>query len=283
MLSRGVPNSSEMDEKGQSAPQFSSAHAVMRLCRLPETVGRDCDADADREAPLSHCDYLARIAWHLGTFHVRSPRLASMRSASPAASTPKSAARPIAIDHGHWSRLGSGLYLAARHVAATSSRATKRRCVAARRGRVWWRSRRNVDPHQLKSRNNGPHQRAGFTWAGRETSLTGRRPCERPDNHGRYHAGLRIMIAHVSIGVRDVDRSRAFYDAVLAPLGYKCTRAARSLVGYGYGADSISFWVVSAERPVSTRRKIGAAFLLCSAGCRCRRRVSRRGAARGRA
>jgi hypothetical protein len=58
------------------------------------------------------------------------------------------------------------------------------------------------------------------------------------------------MIAHVSIGVRDINRSRAFYDAALAPLGYKCIRAARSMVGYGYGADSISLWVVAAERPV---------------------------------
>ena len=52
------------------------------------------------------------------------------------------------------------------------------------------------------------------------------------------------MIAHVSIGVRDIDRSKRFYDAVLEPLGYKCLRAARSLLGYGYGRDSIAFWVV---------------------------------------
>ena len=68
------------------------------------------------------------------------------------------------------------------------------------------------------------------------------------------------MIAHVSIGVRDVDRSRAFYDAVLASLGYKCIRAAGSLVGYGYGTDSISFWVVSAERPVQPDEKSGLHF-----------------------
>jgi catechol 2,3-dioxygenase-like lactoylglutathione lyase family enzyme len=29
------------------------------------------------------------------------------------------------------------------------------------------------------------------------------------------------MIAHISIGVRDVERSKRFYDAVLEPLGYK--------------------------------------------------------------
>jgi catechol 2,3-dioxygenase-like lactoylglutathione lyase family enzyme len=28
------------------------------------------------------------------------------------------------------------------------------------------------------------------------------------------------MIAHISIGVRDVERSKRFYDAVLEPLGY---------------------------------------------------------------
>jgi len=58
------------------------------------------------------------------------------------------------------------------------------------------------------------------------------------------------MIAHISIGVRDIDRSKRFYDAVLEPLGYKCLRAAKSLVGYGYGRDSIAFWVFRAEHPV---------------------------------
>ena len=63
------------------------------------------------------------------------------------------------------------------------------------------------------------------------------------------------MIAHVSIGVRDVDRSKFFYDAALEPLGYKCIRQARTLIGYGYGRDSIAFWVVSAERPVPADEK----------------------------
>jgi catechol 2,3-dioxygenase-like lactoylglutathione lyase family enzyme len=68
------------------------------------------------------------------------------------------------------------------------------------------------------------------------------------------------MIAHLSIGVRDVTRSKSFYDAVLEPLGYKCIRAAKSLVGYGYGAEIISFWVVSAERPVPADEKSGLHF-----------------------
>ena len=65
------------------------------------------------------------------------------------------------------------------------------------------------------------------------------------------------MIAHVSIGVRNIDRSKRFYDAALEPLGYKCLRAARSLVGYGYGRDSIALWVVQAERPVPADEKSG--------------------------
>jgi catechol 2,3-dioxygenase-like lactoylglutathione lyase family enzyme len=44
------------------------------------------------------------------------------------------------------------------------------------------------------------------------------------------------MIAHVSIGVKNVDRSKRFYDAALQPLGYRCLGPAKTSVGYGYGA-----------------------------------------------
>ena len=30
------------------------------------------------------------------------------------------------------------------------------------------------------------------------------------------------MLDHVSIGVRDIERTRKFYDATLQPLGYSC-------------------------------------------------------------
>ena len=70
------------------------------------------------------------------------------------------------------------------------------------------------------------------------------------------------MIAHISIGVRDIGSSKRFYDAVLEPLGYKCLRAATSLVGYGYGRDSIALWVVQAEHPVSADEKSGLHFCL---------------------
>ena len=65
------------------------------------------------------------------------------------------------------------------------------------------------------------------------------------------------MIAHISIGVRDIDGSKCFYDSALEPLGYKRIRAAKTLSGYGYGRDSIAFWVVSAQRPVPADEKSG--------------------------
>jgi catechol 2,3-dioxygenase-like lactoylglutathione lyase family enzyme len=43
------------------------------------------------------------------------------------------------------------------------------------------------------------------------------------------------MIAHLSIGVRDLERSKGFYDSALAPLGYRCLRPGRTMLGYGYG------------------------------------------------
>jgi catechol 2,3-dioxygenase-like lactoylglutathione lyase family enzyme len=68
------------------------------------------------------------------------------------------------------------------------------------------------------------------------------------------------MFAHISIGVRDLDKSKRFYDAALEPLGYQCLRAARTLLGYGYGRDRIVLWVVSAERPVSADERSGLHF-----------------------
>jgi catechol 2,3-dioxygenase-like lactoylglutathione lyase family enzyme len=73
------------------------------------------------------------------------------------------------------------------------------------------------------------------------------------------------MIAHISIGVRDIDRSKRFYDAALEPLGYKCLRAARTLMGYGYGRDSIALWVVQAEHPVPADEKSGLHFRFTAA------------------
>jgi catechol 2,3-dioxygenase-like lactoylglutathione lyase family enzyme len=68
------------------------------------------------------------------------------------------------------------------------------------------------------------------------------------------------MLDHVSIGVRDINRAKRFYDAALEPLGYKCLRPARTMLGYGYGRDSVTFWIVSAERPVPVDEGSGLHF-----------------------
>lgn len=56
------------------------------------------------------------------------------------------------------------------------------------------------------------------------------------------------MLDHVSIGVRDLNASRRFYDTVLTPLGYRCLYEGSSYAGYG--ATAPQFWLNETERPV---------------------------------
>jgi catechol 2,3-dioxygenase-like lactoylglutathione lyase family enzyme len=56
------------------------------------------------------------------------------------------------------------------------------------------------------------------------------------------------MIDHLSIGVASLARARRFYDAVLAPLGYRYLRGERHTAGYG--DDDAVFWIVEVPRPV---------------------------------
>jgi catechol 2,3-dioxygenase-like lactoylglutathione lyase family enzyme len=59
------------------------------------------------------------------------------------------------------------------------------------------------------------------------------------------------MIDHLSIGVADLARSKAFYDAALAPLGYACLAEMEDACGYGrpeeeksgIGAHALAFWI----------------------------------------
>jgi catechol 2,3-dioxygenase-like lactoylglutathione lyase family enzyme len=57
------------------------------------------------------------------------------------------------------------------------------------------------------------------------------------------------MINHVSIGVRNLEQARRFYDAALAPLGYTCLSAGETALGYG--RDAARLWVLLVERPVA--------------------------------
>ena len=66
------------------------------------------------------------------------------------------------------------------------------------------------------------------------------------------------MLDHVSIGVRDANSSKRFYDAALAPLGYSCL--SQSPGSLGYGAQSAALWVNEASRPVPADEKSGLHF-----------------------
>jgi catechol 2,3-dioxygenase-like lactoylglutathione lyase family enzyme len=72
------------------------------------------------------------------------------------------------------------------------------------------------------------------------------------------------MLDHVSIGVRDIARTKRFYDLALAPLGYKCLRDTASLIGYG--AASIEFWITPTQRPVSPEPESGLHFCFLAPG-----------------
>ena len=66
------------------------------------------------------------------------------------------------------------------------------------------------------------------------------------------------MLDHVSIGVRDIARTRAFYDAVFAPLGYRCLSPGESSLGYG--KESVVFWIGASEAPVAPDMRSGLHF-----------------------
>ena len=63
------------------------------------------------------------------------------------------------------------------------------------------------------------------------------------------------MIAHVSIGVRDMAAARRFYDAALEPLGYACKSSGDDSTGYGDGGSS--FWLGLTEHPVPADPRSG--------------------------
>jgi catechol 2,3-dioxygenase-like lactoylglutathione lyase family enzyme len=66
------------------------------------------------------------------------------------------------------------------------------------------------------------------------------------------------MLDHVSIGVRDIDRAKRFYDAVLQSLGYACLTESADLLGYG--GEVVAFWIAPAERPVPRDERSGLHF-----------------------
>ena len=63
------------------------------------------------------------------------------------------------------------------------------------------------------------------------------------------------MLDHVSIGVRDLQAAKRFYDAALKPLGYTCLHEFDGSLGYG--AKTAGFWVSAVESPVPSDPKSG--------------------------
>jgi catechol 2,3-dioxygenase-like lactoylglutathione lyase family enzyme len=66
------------------------------------------------------------------------------------------------------------------------------------------------------------------------------------------------MIHHVSIGVRKIATSKAFYDAAFSAIGYTCLSA--DDVSLGYGKDTVAFWISRSDRPVAADPKSGLHF-----------------------
>src|SRR5262249_16354505 len=66
------------------------------------------------------------------------------------------------------------------------------------------------------------------------------------------------LIAHLSIRVRNGGRAKRFYDAALAPLGYKCLGESAGSLGYGDAA--VTLWISVVDRPVSSDAGSGLHF-----------------------
>jgi catechol 2,3-dioxygenase-like lactoylglutathione lyase family enzyme len=66
------------------------------------------------------------------------------------------------------------------------------------------------------------------------------------------------MLDHVSIGVRDIAKAKAFYDAALKPIGYSCLSSAEGSLGYGN--DQVAFWISASSSPVPSDPRSGLHF-----------------------
>jgi len=67
------------------------------------------------------------------------------------------------------------------------------------------------------------------------------------------------MFDHLSLGISDLERSRAFYDASLAALGLK--RLSDGEDSLGYGDTSVGLWLLLCARPVPA--EAGSGLHLC--------------------
>ena len=74
------------------------------------------------------------------------------------------------------------------------------------------------------------------------------------------------MLDHISLGVRDLSVSGVFYDAALAPLGYR--RVLEKGIGMAYGPGpgrtGMMFWIVCPNAEASASRGSHVAFAATS-------------------
>ncbi len=66
------------------------------------------------------------------------------------------------------------------------------------------------------------------------------------------------MFDHVSIGVKDIEASKRFYDATLKPLGYVSKYAKGT--DAGYGKEAIQLWLGQTDKPVKEDMASGLHF-----------------------
>jgi catechol 2,3-dioxygenase-like lactoylglutathione lyase family enzyme len=66
------------------------------------------------------------------------------------------------------------------------------------------------------------------------------------------------MINHVSIGVTDLERTKRFYDAVMAPLGYAQTFSGDGYMAYG--GDRTQLYIAHSENVPTPHPRSGVHF-----------------------
>jgi catechol 2,3-dioxygenase-like lactoylglutathione lyase family enzyme len=71
------------------------------------------------------------------------------------------------------------------------------------------------------------------------------------------------MFDHVSIGVRDIAKAKAFYDRALAPLGIK--RMSDGETSLGYGRERVMLWLGATKTPVKADMNSGLHFCFAAA------------------
>ena len=66
------------------------------------------------------------------------------------------------------------------------------------------------------------------------------------------------MFDHISIGVRDIARAKAFYDRTLEPIGLR--RLSTGEDSLGYGKETVGLWIGVTGSPVPVDSKSGLHF-----------------------